>query len=46
MAKLNNRGKKILENATARTAAAEMMQIIRGAGAALKSVAARCLIDE
>jgi len=48
MAKLKKRGKKILQNATARTAAAEIRQTIRGADAALKSggVTARCLIDE
>jgi hypothetical protein len=45
-AKLNNVGKKIVQNTTARTAAAQMEHADTNPGAALKSVAARDLIDE
>ena len=45
-AKLNNVGKKIVQKATARTAAAQMEHADTNPGAALKSVAARDLIDE
>ena len=45
-AKLRNLGKKMVHNATARTAAAPMKHAITNPGAALKSVAARDPIDE
>ena len=45
-AKLRNFGKKMRQNATAKTAAAQMKHAITNPGAALKSVAARDLIDE
>jgi len=45
-AKLRNAGKKKVQDATARTAAAQMKHAITNPGAALKSVAARDLIDE
>ncbi|MCW5299953.1 hypothetical protein DXT88_17415 [Herbaspirillum lusitanum] len=44
--KLGNAGKKMVQNATARTAAAQMKHAIANPGAALRSVAARDPIDE